>query len=146
MHKSGRAGPELSAVSAYFVYEGFDRVNAGKWSDAVSEIENMSRRATEGIEYAPHLFAHARRRCAEHGWIEIALQRDLAADSAALSCIIYGADFAEQAANENGAELVSVKHTGEQCQVLVRYRFVSRTAFAMSSRNDRLPTLQRWVP
>ena len=68
-----------------------------------------------------------------------AQRAQVAADSAALSCIIYGPDFAEQAANENGAELVSVKHTGGQCQVLVRYRTVSRTAFAMSSRNDRLP-------
>ena len=75
-----------------------------------------------------------------------AQRAQVAADSAALSCIIYGPDFAEQAANENSAELVSVKHTGEQCQVLVRYRTVSRTAFAMSSRNDLLPTLQRWVP
>ena len=75
-----------------------------------------------------------------------AQRAQVAADAAALSCVIYGTDFAEQAANENGAELVSVEHTGERCQVLVRYRVVSRTAFAVSSRNDHLPTLQRWVP
>jgi len=68
-----------------------------------------------------------------------AQRAQVAADSAALSCVIYGADLAMLAANENGAELISVDHTGEQCQVVVRYRSVSRTAFAMSSGNDRLP-------
>ena len=72
-----------------------------------------------------------------------AQRAQVAADAAALSCVIYGTDFAEQAANENGAELVSVDRADEQCQVVVQYRHVLRTAFALSSRNDRVPTMQR---
>jgi len=72
-----------------------------------------------------------------------AQRAQVAADAAALSCVIYGADLAVLAANENGAELISVDLADEQCQVVVRYRHVLRTAFALSSRNDRVPTMQR---
>ena len=68
-----------------------------------------------------------------------AQRAQLAANSAALACVIYGQDSAQQATNQNGAELVSVEHTGEQCQVTASYHEVLRTAFALTSRNDRPP-------
>ena len=66
----------------------------------------------------------------------------LAADSAALACVIYGQDSAQQATNQNGAELVSVIVTVDQCQVTASYRAVVRTAFALTSRGEDLRTLQ----
>lgn len=71
-----------------------------------------------------------------------AQQAQLAADSAALACVIYGQDSAQQATNQNGAELVSVTVTAEQCQVTASYHEVVRTAFALTSRGADLRTLQ----
>ena len=66
----------------------------------------------------------------------------LAADSAALACVIYGQDSAQQATNQNGAELVNVIVTVDQCQVTASYHEVMRTAFALTSRGEDLRTLQ----
>ena len=66
----------------------------------------------------------------------------LAADSAALACVIYGQDSAQQATNQNGAELVNVIVTVDQCQVTASYSEVVRTAFALTSRGEDLPNLR----
>ena len=71
-----------------------------------------------------------------------AQRAQLAADSAALACVIYGQDSAQQATNQNGAELVSVVVTVDQCQVTASYHEVVRTAFALTSRAEDLRTLQ----
>ena len=71
-----------------------------------------------------------------------AQQAQLAADSAALACVIYGQDSAQQATNQNGAELVNVIVTVDQCQVTASYHEVVRTAFALTSRGEDLRTLQ----
>ena len=71
-----------------------------------------------------------------------AQRAQLAADSAALACVIYGQDSAQQATNQNGAELVNVVVTVDQCQVTASYREVVRTAFALTSRVEDLRTLQ----
>ena len=71
-----------------------------------------------------------------------AQQAQLAADSAALACVIYGQDSAQQATNQNGAELVNVIVTVDQCQVTASYHEVERTAFALTSRGEDLRTLQ----
>ena len=63
-----------------------------------------------------------------------AQRAQLAADSAALACVIYGQDSAQQATNQNGAELVNVIVTVDQCQVTASYHEVVRTAFALTSR------------
>ena len=71
-----------------------------------------------------------------------AQRAQLAADSAALACVIYGQDSAQQATNQNGAELVNVIVTVDQCQVTASYHEVMRTAFALTSRGEDLRTLQ----
>ena len=71
-----------------------------------------------------------------------AQRAQLAADSAALACVIYGQDSAQQATNQNGAELVNVVVTVDQCQVTASYHEVVRTAFALTSRGEDLRTLQ----
>lgn len=71
-----------------------------------------------------------------------AQRAQLAADSAALACVIYGQDSAQQATNQNGAELVGVIVTFDQCQVTASYHEVVRTAFALTSRGEDLRTLQ----
>ena len=71
-----------------------------------------------------------------------AQQAQLAADSAALACVIYGQDSAQQATNQNGAELVNVIVTVDQCQVTASCHEVERTAFALTSRGEDLRTLQ----
>lgn len=71
-----------------------------------------------------------------------AQRAQLAADSAALACVIYGQDSAQQATNQNGAELVNVIVTVDQCQVTASYHEVVRTAFALTSRGEDLRTLQ----
>ncbi len=71
-----------------------------------------------------------------------AQRAQLAADSAALACVIYGQDSAQQATNQNGAELVNVIVTVDQCQVTASYHEVERTAFALTSRGEDLRTLQ----
>src|SRR4029079_11007729 len=50
VHKSAGACPQLSAVSAYFVYSRLDCVNACVRRDAVPEIENVARRDSECVE------------------------------------------------------------------------------------------------
>ena len=71
-----------------------------------------------------------------------AQRAQLAADSAALACVIYGQDSAQQATNQNGAELVNVIVTVDQCQVTASYHEVVRTAFALTSRGEDLPNLR----
>ncbi len=66
-----------------------------------------------------------------------------AADAGALSCAIYGQDAVEQIVIKNKAELISVIATTSQCQVVVQFRGISRDAFAVTSSDGRLPTLQR---
>ena len=63
-----------------------------------------------------------------------AQRAQFAADSAALACVTYGQDSVQQATNQNGAKLVGVIVTVDQCQVNARYHEVVRTAFALTSR------------
>jgi outer membrane lipoprotein SlyB len=67
----------------------------------------------------------------------------VAADAGALSCAIYGQDAVEQIVTKNQAELISVIATTSQCQVVVQFRGISRDAFAVTSNDGHLPTLQR---
>ena len=66
-----------------------------------------------------------------------------AADAGALACAIHGQDVVEQIVIKNEAELISVFATTSQCQVVVQFRGISRDAFAVTSNDGRLPTLQR---
>ncbi len=66
-----------------------------------------------------------------------------AADAGALSCAIYGQETVEHMVVKNQAELISVVSATSQCQVIVQFRGITRNAFALVSRDGRLPTLQR---
>src|SRR6185436_14487102 len=83
VHNSAAARPQLRAVSAYFVYKGFDRVDSRMGRDAMPEIEYVAGCRTERVKHVAHLLAHPRGRRDEHRWIEVALQRNARADSAA---------------------------------------------------------------
>ena len=48
-----------SAVSAYFVYQCGNGIDGCLRSNAVAEIEHVSRRRAERIEHAPRRFTHA---------------------------------------------------------------------------------------
>ena len=66
-----------------------------------------------------------------------------AADAGALSCAIYGQDSVEQIVIKNNAELISVTATTSHCQVVAQFHGISRDAFAVTSSDGHLSTLQR---
>ena len=67
----------------------------------------------------------------------------VAADAGALSCAIYGQDSVKQIVIKNNAELISVTATTSHCQVVAQFHGISRDAFAVTSSDSHLPTLQR---
>ena len=67
----------------------------------------------------------------------------VAADAGALSCAIYSQDAVEQIVIKNNAELISVIATTSHCQVVVQFHGISRDAFAVTSSDGHLSTLQR---
>lgn len=67
----------------------------------------------------------------------------VAADAAVLSCVIYGRDSVPEIVIKNKAKLISVVSTPSQCQVVAQFGGISRDAFALTSGDGRLPTLQR---
>ena len=67
----------------------------------------------------------------------------VAADAGALSCAIYGQDSVKQIVIKNNAELISVTATTSHCQVVAQFHGISRDAFAVTSSDGHLSTLQR---
>ena len=72
-----------SAVSAYFVYQGSNRIDWRSRQDAVAEIEDVPGRGAERIEHTPRGRAHLLGRRKERHRIEISLQRNAAGGDAA---------------------------------------------------------------
>src|SRR5258706_15508573 len=73
--------------------------------NAVAEAEDVPRRCTEGIEHAPNFLAHARWRRAQYRGVEIALQRDFGADSAARIARIHAPIESDRLATARGDAL-----------------------------------------
>src|SRR2546430_11232209 len=78
---------------AQFVHrsdEGGDVLRRRELWNAVAEIEDVTRSASEGLERLAHLFADNFRRREQHGGIEIALERGSFADPAARVRQVHG--------------------------------------------------------